>query len=237
MRRVAAAVALHKHAKTTVPPPMTLIASGGHSSAGWRVPRDVEQAKRWLVPAVFVASCLQCKLSFTAVVYKGPRGPALALFPAAWGGVTTPHTPSAVAFYLDQAARAQSVGAYSAAVVMYRAALEQILFDQGFKMATCGRKVEALRHAVREGNGPPWATDLDGPELTVLKELGDGAVHPNDGDIERQAALDETLVWQVEAALVELLARIYDEPARKAQRRAALEAARNRVTPPRQDRP
>jgi len=200
------------------------------------VPRDVEAEKQWLVPALFIARCGQCKLSFTAVVYTGPSGPAVALFPEAWGGVRTPHTPPPVAYYLDQAARAQSVGAYSAAMVMYRAALEHVLFEQGFREGTCGLKIKCLERAVDEGTAPAWAKDVDRRYLSVLKQLGDGAVHPNDGDVNRQAALDRQLVGAVEATLSELLDRVYEAPARGAARLGALEAARNRVTPPRGER-
>jgi hypothetical protein len=114
------------------------------------VPLDADKAKGWLVPSVFLVRCRQCESGFTALIYGGANGPALALFPECEGGLTTPHTPPAVAYYLDQAARAQAVGARSAAVAMYRAALEHLLFDQGFKTGMCGQARKASKdHKVR----------------------------------------------------------------------------------------
>ena len=59
----------------------------------------------------------------------------------------------------------------------------------------------------------------------VLKRLGDGAIHPNDGDVDRQKALDGELIQAVAATFVELLDLVYEEPARRAARLATLEAA------------
>ena len=69
----------------------------------------------------------------------GERGASLALFPHVGGGIATPNTPPKVSYFLDQAYKAQGGGAITAAVVMYRAALEQILKNQGFKGDTVGR--------------------------------------------------------------------------------------------------
>ena len=236
MRRVDVSVIFHQHVRDTAPPPVTLRTRPGRSRVGSVVARDVEAAKQWLVPGPFIARCGQCKLSFSAIVYMGPSGPAVALFPEAWGGVRTPHTPPPVAYYLDQAARAQSVGAYSAAMVMYPAALEHVLFEQGFRDGTCGWKVKCLERAVEEGTVPRWARDFDRRYLTVLKELGDGAVHTNDGDVARQAAFDDMLARQVEVTFAELLQRVYETPAQEADRLAVLQVARDKVSPPRSDR-
>ena len=86
------------------------------------------------------------------------------------------------------------------------------------------------------GRRPAGDAGLDQRYLTVLKELGAGAVHPNDGDVTRQAALDDALVRQVEATFVALLNRVYEAPAQESERIAALEAARDRLTAPRVDR-
>ncbi len=64
---------------------------------------------------------------------RGERGALLALFPHVGGGIATPNTPPKVSYFLDQAYKAEGGSAITAAVVMYRAALEQILKNQGFK--------------------------------------------------------------------------------------------------------
>jgi hypothetical protein len=133
-------------------------------------------------------TCVQCDTNFTAVIYDGPDGRSLALLPSTYGGLTTPHTPPGVAYYLDQAQRSQSTGANSAAVAMFRGALEHLLFEQGFTKGTCGTKLIDLEKAVAAGTAPKWANELDGEFLQVMKKLGDGPIHPGDGDVGKQAA-------------------------------------------------
>jgi hypothetical protein len=41
--------------------------------------------------------------------------------------------------------------------------------------------------------------------LTVMKQLGDGAIHPNDGDISKQAELDKGLISLVKDTFQTLL--------------------------------
>ena len=52
-----------------------------------------------------------------------------------------------VAHYLDQAYRSRTRGAYTAAVAMYRAALEQFLHARGYAK---GRLVDRIADAVNE---------------------------------------------------------------------------------------
>jgi hypothetical protein len=98
-------------------------------------------------PVLATLHCGQCDTLFTAVLYEGPDGPALAVLPSTRGGLTTPHTTPGVAYYLDQAQRAYSIGANSAAVTMFRGALEHLLFEQGFKDGMCGKKLNDLKAA------------------------------------------------------------------------------------------
>ena len=142
------------------------------------------KTNHWTEPPVLATlTCVQCDTIFTAVLYQSPEGKGLAILPSTYGGLTTPHTPAGVAYYLDQAQRSQSVGANSAAVAMFRAALDHLLFEQGFKKGMCGQKLAELEGAVKAGAAPKWANELDAEFLTVMKQLGDGAIHPNDGKI------------------------------------------------------
>lgn len=182
------------------------------------------QGARKYVPALLWYHCVQCRALFTAVIYQGPRGPSLAVLPSSFAGVATPNTPKSVAYYLDQAHRAHSVGANTAAVAMYRAGLEQLLFDQGFKTGMLHAKVTALEAAITAGDAPKWAVDLDTELLRAMKDLGNGAIHPNDGDITKQDILDAELVHEVTNLFHALLFIIYEAPTKTASRIAALKA-------------
>ena len=111
-------------------------------------------------PILAMLKCVQCDTSLTAVLYSGPEGLGLAVLPSTYGGLTTPHTPLGVSYYLDQAQRAKAVGANSSAVAMFRGALEHVLFEQGFKLGMCGRKLSDLEAAVKAGTAPKWAQEL-----------------------------------------------------------------------------
>jgi hypothetical protein len=177
-----------------------------------------------LTPSLLLFVCLQCETKFIAVLYPGPDGPALAVLPSCRGGLTTPRTPPGVAFYLDQAHKAESVGAYSAAVAMFRGALEHLLFEQGHKTGMLNAKLTKLEADVQSRSAPKWALELDTAFLQVLKDLGNGSIHPNDGDVTKQAALDGDLLVRVKEVFLYLLFLVYEAPHQKAAALAALQA-------------
>ena len=176
-------------------------------------------------PVLATLNCVQCDALFTAVLYRGPEGMSLAVFPATRGGLTTPHTPPGVGYYLDQAQRSHSVGANSAAAAMFRGALEHLLFEQGFKDGMCGKKLKDLEAAVVARTAPKWAYELDTEFLQVMKELGDGSIHPNDGDVKKQEVLDSALIAKVRHTFQMLLFLIYEVPLQKQDSLEALKAA------------
>jgi hypothetical protein len=177
-----------------------------------------------LVPSLFLLHCVQCSAEFTAVVHHGPDGPALCILPSVRGGLSTSHSPEGVLFYLDQAQRAVSAGAHSAAVAMYRGALDQLLFEQGYTDRMLGAKLAALEKHVATGKGPAWAKEVDHDFLQVLKDLGNGSIHSNDGDTKRQHALDSELIGQVQDTLQLLLFLVYEVPHEKKSRLDSLKA-------------
>jgi hypothetical protein len=166
-------------------------------------------------PAIYSAVCLQCDHIYLIVVHPGPNGVEIAALPSSYGGLATPRTPKAVAYYLDQANRARSVGALSAAAAMYRAALDQLLFHEGFQNGTLGVKLRDLEAA---SPPPPWYSDLDPAYLTVINLIGSGAIHPNDGNVDRQKVIDRKITEAVDALFTEILDLIYERPGKKKER-------------------
>lgn len=178
-----------------------------------------------LVPSLFHLTCVQCSGQFSAVVYMSPQGPALAVLPDHYGGLSTPHTPPEVGYYLDQAHRSRSVGANSAAVAMFRSALEFILYKAGYEKRMLGPKIGELEEAIKDGTAQKWARDLDTNFLRIIKKLGDGGIHPNDGNIEVQAAFDTALLIALDVTFAELIFSIYEQEHDKGERLATLTAA------------
>lgn len=83
-----------------------------------------------IAPALFTVSCLQCDTKYTAVIYRRNDHPSLVILPSTGRGLATSYTPAGAAYYLDQAARSHSVGANSAAIAMFRSAVEWILEEE-----------------------------------------------------------------------------------------------------------
>jgi hypothetical protein len=168
-----------------------------------------------ITPALFYYQCVQCATSYTGIVYNGQSGPALAVFPSCYGGLRTPHTPEGVAYYLDQASRSESTGANSAAIAMFRGALEQILFEQGYQTGMLSSKINKLEEDIKQSSAPKWAMEMDTEFLQVIKDLGNGSIHPNDGDVKKQAILDNDLISKVKFTFQMLLFTIYELPHKK----------------------
>jgi hypothetical protein len=179
-----------------------------------------------LAPGVFTLVCVQDKSRFTALLFEGPDGFELAIFPRRRGGLSTPRTPAGVAYYLDQAQRAQSGAANSAALAMYRAGLEHLLHEQGFRRKMLGPKIGELNDAIKAGKAPKWAMELDAAYLMVIGKLGNLSIHPTEeGDAANQAMIDVQLLTQVQITIAGLLELVYERDHREAERLAALEAA------------
>ncbi|WCB95420.1 DNA binding protein [Baekduia alba] len=174
------------------------------------------------LPSVFRLTCVQCQAAMIVVAYVSPDGPQVVALPSTYGGLSTPNSPKGVGHYLDQAERALAVGAFTAAMTMYRAALEQILLDQGYKARMLGPKIKELE---TDPNPPRWFRDLDPGFLDVIRKLGNLATHAGDGNIDEQKKLDKTLIAEVRALFVELLDDIYEAPARRRARLATLQQA------------
>jgi uncharacterized protein DUF4145 len=172
-------------------------------------------------PALYAAFCVQCDAHLALLVHAAPHGVELLALPSSYGGLATPNTPPSVAYYLDEARRCQAVGARSATVAMYRSALELLLFEQGYVSGMLNAKIEAL---LRDEKAPSWRDELDPEYLRIVKDLGNAAIHANDGDVGRQVAFEARLIAEVQQLFVELLDTIYERPKAKASRIERLRA-------------
>ncbi len=178
-----------------------------------------------LTPSLHQLVCVECETSVIAMIFEGPRGPELAMFPNKEGGLATKHTPKEVGYYLDQAWRSQCVGANSAAVVMYRSALEHLLREQGYSRGNLYDRIEKVGEDADAGKGPGWVRRTPHELLHALRELGNGAVHTNDGDISKQAAFDTGLLAMLNAVIRGLLEEVYERGERNKAIHADLEEA------------
>ena len=178
-----------------------------------------------IVPLLMTFACVQCSANFVVLVHKAPGGVALAIFPEGRGTLATPHTPPSVTYYLDQVQKCWSVGAYPAAISMYRTALDHLLYGEGFIKGMVGQKLRNLQKKIDAGSAPGWARELDISYLEVLSKLANYALHANDGDVRQQAIFDQDLLTAVKATFQELLFRAYELPNQAQDRLETLKSA------------
>lgn len=175
-------------------------------------------------PLIYSATCLQCKSTAFLILYSGPNGLDFVVLRDTYGGVFTKNTPTEVKYYLDQAFRCKSVNALSASMTMYRAALEWILYEQGYTRGMLGAKISSLEQDIKNLKGPEWALQLNSDFLFSLKQLGNGAIHPNDGLIDLQQNFDKNLLSIVDVVFSELLDLIYEQPVRRKENLVLLQS-------------
>lgn len=172
-------------------------------------------------PSLFRLDCVNCQNGFYTLLYKIEKGPTLVFFSTRGGGIATPNTPTLVRYYLEQAYKAQAASAYSAAIAMYRAALEQVLQDKGFE-GKLPSKLANLAERIKDGTAPSWAKRLNDAALTVIKEIADSHAHPS--ELSKLQALDIAFMSNVQKTFCSLLSLAYEQDARKAAGKAKLEA-------------
>ena len=166
-------------------------------SDGWSYCESLSEFRTQISPSFLSGVCLRCQNPYFFIFFNGPDGLELVVLSTVLGGLTSPHTPSSVGFYLDQANRSKNAGAHSAAMAMFRAAVEHILFEQGYQDRMLGPKLKHLEADISSSTAPLWAQNLGTDELHVLNELAEVAIHTNDGDVTRQSAFDKSLLISV----------------------------------------
>lgn len=196
---------------------------GGPASIG-----DATVNNEWarILPALFEFNCRECETLFTALMYKGSSGPDLVVLPSCLGGLSTPNTPESVRYFLDQAHRAQGVGARAAAMAMYRAALEHLLFDQEYNARMLGPKIGELQERIKAGTAQKWAVGLDPAFLKAINDLAIWSIHPIDGEVfDPNTAVTADVFAAVKATFIHLLDAVYERPRREAEHLATLKNA------------
>lgn len=174
----------------------------------------LEKALEKVYPLIYELTCLQCKSKAYLVIYRNENKFKSAILYEKTGGCSSKNAPNGVKYYLNQAYQSRIMGAASASMSMYRAAMEFLLFDQRYINGMLGKKIEKLEKDISDGTAPKWAIEIDMDYIKIIKEIGNSSIHPNDGDIEKQKEIDERLLNIVDIIFSELLDKIYEQPIR-----------------------
>jgi hypothetical protein len=71
---------------------------------------------------------------------------------------------------------------------------------------------------------PKWVHSLEPVFLTYIKNMGDGAIHPNDGGIQQQSEIDSELLSKIKIVMAALLYHVYEAPKKNEEFRTAFQA-------------
>lgn len=175
--------------------------------------------------------CVNCKHQSIALLIQNLSDYQLIFVHKDKNYLGSPNANPEVKYYINQANNCHSVGANSASVAMFRAALEQLLYHNGFKDGMLNKKIKDLEYRIADGTAPDWAIKLDVGFLNIIKELGNSAIHPNLGDITIQDRLDSNLVAALQVTFSEILDLVYEEPIRRAERKNLLSVATSKKNP------
>lgn len=176
--------------------------------------KELNKAIEKNIPLFFDLECLQCKCKAYLTIYKNEGEFKSIIIYEKAGGCSSKNAPEGVKYYLNEAYQSRIVGAQSASMSMYRAAMDFMLHNQGYTNGMLGKKIEKLEKDISEGHAPKWAMEIDIEYLKVIKEIGNTSIHPNDGDITKQKEIDERLLNIVDIIFTELLDKIYEQPIR-----------------------
>ena len=113
--------------------------------------------------------------------------------------------PDGINYYMAQAFKSRSVGANSAAMAMYRSALEWLLFSLGFKEKDLNIRIDQFEES-------EYSEKIGTEFMDILRLLGNNAVHVNDGDLSLQKSFDDDLLNSTEELLNELINQIFIGP-------------------------
>ena len=169
-------------------------------------------------PSLFTYCCVNCPTKFHAVLFRRNQSMQLIVIPSSAGGLGTPATPAAIKYFVDQAFSAQTATALSAAICMYRAALEQILHDQGYT-GKLPKKVNDLNEDFKNKTGKEWVRKVNPEALQIIKDVADTQAHAGDGTTELETGFMEA----VQEVFRLLLAIIYEQPHTRDKNRTRLE--------------
>ena len=175
---------------------------------------DFKVVMNTCAPLVFRLTCLQCKSKAYLVIYKNEDEEEYksAMIYENRGGCSSKNAPNGVKYYLNQAYQSRNVGAQSASMAMYRAAMDFLLQDQGYTQKMLGNKIEQLEKDIANKEAPKWALEIDVDYIKTIKEIGNTAIHPNDGNIDKQKEIDSNLLDVVDTVFAELLDKVYEQP-------------------------
>jgi hypothetical protein len=186
-----------------------------------QLPNDVN-------PSVLSLVCESCEARVAVLLYVQSGKVAMAAFSNCLTGPMGANIPKAVSYFVDQAVKALAVGSKAACIAMFRAAVEQLLDEEGFTGGMLNDKLISLSTAVTNQTAPAWAKRVSTPAMDLLRKLGNEAVHPS--DFKKLESVDLGFLAALQIVVSHLLNLVYEQPAIRERRLHKLMAIKGKVT-------
>lgn len=106
---------------------------------------NFEEGFQLNLPLVYKLECLQCKSKACLIIQKMNNEVKDIILYEKSGGCASKNSPDGVKYYLNEAKLSKQIGAKSASMAMYRAALDFLLFEQGYTQGMLGNKIKNLK--------------------------------------------------------------------------------------------
>ena len=162
------------------------------------------------LPLVYELECLQCKSKACLIIQKMNNEVKEIILYEKNGGCASKNSPEGVKYYLNEAKLSKQIGANSASMAMYRAALDFLLYEQGYTKGMLGKKIGKIEKDRENNCGPKWVMEIEPQFLEAIKE-----------------EIDERLLNLVDIVFSELLDKIYEQPIRSKKNLEILENKKN----------
>ena len=121
-----------------------------------------------LAPALFSLECRECAALALLVIAERTTGVQAIVLHELVGGISSPHSPDIVRYFLDQAHRSRTMGALSAALAMYRADTSLVWQVDGLFLEILDAAYERpARSRTRLEEGQRRARELQGRSETT----------------------------------------------------------------------
>lgn len=160
-----------------------------------------------------MARCCHCENYSNVLIYKENSKPSISVIHEKYDISSSNDIPYNITYYINEALKCKNVNAYSASVAMYRTALDNLLYDNGYTQNKLASKISQLEEDKASGKDDSWLYFINEESLDTLRQLGNYSVHPNNGNINIQEAFyDEKFIHSINKMFKIILDCIYIKP-------------------------
>lgn len=171
-------------------------------------------------PIIYRVKCMECNSINYLIIIGGSQNTGTIIFNGneiiineACEGTFNKYIPNSITYYLKEASKCKYAKAYTAAIVMYRTTLENILYENGYKENSLKQSIDKLEKDKKNGESPIWSFYIDETILNIIRKVGNLAAHSNCVEVLCKENIE--LIMCLDDIIKYMLEKIYDENVKK----------------------